>query len=125
MLRFGSLASRICMLAALFGGEALLATLLLDGAAPTPKGSWLAAMIHSWGAWVARFGIAFSVLFATFAFLRYKSELKSVSAAAACKPIRWSLLAAHFAAMGLFSLASISVYGDRLPVHDPNLVAAG
>src|ERR1017187_7711421 len=125
MLRFGSLASRICMLAALFGGEALLATLLLSGEGPTPKGSWLAAAIHSWGAWVARFAIAFSVLFATFAFLRYKSELKSIPAPAGCERIRWSLLAAHFAAIGLFSLASLGVYGDRLPVHDPNLVAAG
>src|SRR5271154_847911 len=112
------------MLVLLFGAEALVATLFLDGAAPVAKGSWLAVLIHSWGAWVARFGIAFSALFATFAFLRYKAELESFCAAAAGEPIRWSLLAAHFAAIGLFSFTSIGVYGDRLPALDPNLVAA-
>jgi exosortase E/protease (VPEID-CTERM system) len=124
MPRFGALAARISMLAVLFGGEALVATLLLDGATPVPKGAWLAALIHTRGAWVSRFGVAFSALFATFAFLRYKAELKSLSAAAARDRIRWSLLAAHFAAIGLFSLASTGVYGDRLPAYNPNLVSA-
>ncbi len=111
-------------MAALFGGEALVATVLLDGATPIPGGSWLAALIHSWAPRVARFAIAFSALFATFAFLRFRAELKSISAAA-CERIRWNLLAAHFAAIGLFSLTSASVYGDRLPALDPNLAAAG
>ena len=101
-----------------------MATLLLDGASPGPKGSWLIVLIHTRGAWVSRFAVAFSALFATFAFLRYKTELKPVSAAAARAPIRWSWLAAHFAAIVVFSRASIGVYGDGLPGLDPNLIAA-
>jgi exosortase E/protease (VPEID-CTERM system) len=112
------------MLAVLFSVEALAATLLLDGATPVPQGSWLAALIHSWGASAARFSIAFSALFATFAFLRYKSELTSISAAPAREPIRWSLLAAHVAAIALFAVASLVVYGNRISVPIPNLVAS-
>ncbi len=124
ILRFGSLAARVSLLAVLLGGEVLLATLLLDGATAAPKGSWLSAEIHSHGAWVGRYAVAFSALFTTFALLRYKSELKSVSAAVALDRIRWSALAAHFAAAGLFSVASVGVYGDGLPAYNPNLVAA-
>jgi exosortase E/protease (VPEID-CTERM system) len=120
---FRSLAGRISMLAVLFGGEALEASLLFDGATPVPSGAWLAALVHSWGSPVARFAIAFAALFATFAFLRYKSRLKSISTALG--PIRWGLLAAHFAAIGLFWVASIGVYGDRLSAHDSNLAAVG
>jgi exosortase E/protease (VPEID-CTERM system) len=123
MLRLSPLAARISILVVLFSVEALAATLFLDGAAPVPQGAWLAAAIHTWGASAARFGIAFSALFATFAFLRYHSELKSLSSAPSGQ-IRWSLLAAHFAAIGWFALASFVVYGDRFPVRTPNLVSA-
>ena len=63
-------AARIFLLAVLFGGEAFLATLQFDGATPVPSGAWIAALVHSWGPSVARFAIAFSALFATFAFLQ-------------------------------------------------------
>jgi exosortase E/protease (VPEID-CTERM system) len=119
---FYVLAVRVSILAVLFAGEALLATLFLDGAAPVPRGSWLAASIHSWGPQVARFAIAFSALFLTFTFLRFKKELRSVSASVREAP-RPGLLVAHFAAIALFATASMSVYGDRLPGVDPNLAA--
>jgi exosortase E/protease (VPEID-CTERM system) len=108
----------------LFSGEVLLATLYLDGATPAPQGSWLAAAIHTRGAWVGRFAVAFSALFATFAFLRFKAELKSLSDAVAHESIRRSALAVHFAAAILFAVASTGVYGDGLRAFDPNLVAA-
>ena len=108
----------------LFGGEVLLATLYLDGAAPAPQGSWLAAAIHTRGAWAGRFAVAFSALFATFTFLRYKAELKQLSEAVAHERIRLSALAAHVASAGLFAVASTGVYGDGLRAFDPNLVAA-
>lgn len=117
-------AARIFLLAVLFGGEAFLATLQFDGATPVPSGAWIAALVHSWGPSVARFAIAFSALFATFAFLRNQSELKATSAAVAPEPVRWVLLVAHFAAMGIFSLTSLGVYGNGLTARDSNLAAA-
>ena len=77
---FRSLAARIFLLAVLFGGEAFVATLRFDGTTPVPSGAWITSLIHAWAPLVARFAIAFSALFATFALLRYKAELKSISA---------------------------------------------
>jgi len=118
-----SFAVRMFALCVLFGGEAFIATLLLDGAAPVASGAWIASGIHSWGPSIARFAIAFSALFATFSFLRYRAQVQSLSAIAALQPMRWSLLAVHFVAMGLFSLASIGVYSDRWTARDSNLAA--
>jgi len=120
---FRSLAARIFLLAVLFGGEAFVTTLRFDGATPVPSGAWITLLIHSWGPLVARFAIAFSALFATFALLRYRSELRSISAALAAEPVRWILLIVHFAAMGVFALASLRVYGEGLTAHESNLAA--
>jgi exosortase E/protease (VPEID-CTERM system) len=122
-LHIRSLAARIFLLAVLFGGEAFVATLRFDGEIPVPSGAWIVALVHSWGPSIARFAIAFSALFATFAFLRNKSELKAISAAVAPEPVRWVLLVLHFAAMGIFSFTSQGVYGNALTARDSNLAA--
>lgn len=112
------------MLAALFAGEALIATTLLDTDARIPRGAWLAELILNQGSAAARFCIAFSALFATFAFLRYQPALKSNSAAAAGARFGSGLLAAHFGSLGLFAVTSLSVFGNHLPKVNPNLAGA-
>jgi exosortase E/protease (VPEID-CTERM system) len=123
MNRLRFLIARISLLATVFAGEALVATLFLDGATAVPSGSQLAGLIHSWGPSIARFAIAFSVLFATFTFLRYKPALKSLSPMVAGEPFRGTFFVAHCGAIGLFCLASMSVYGDHLPALNPSLAA--
>lgn len=107
----------------LFSAEALTASLLLDGTLPAPPGAWLTALIRAWGPTAARFAIAFSVLLATFAGLRYRAAVKPVLVSAANAPVRATWLAVHGAAMGLFALASTHVYGAGFSAVDSNRAA--
>ena len=117
-----ALSGRVAAMVALLTLEALAATLLFDGDRPVPDGAWLATAIHVWGASIARFAIAFSVIFATFAFLRHGSALHSIESPE--EPIRYSVLGAHIAATVTFFATSRVVYGGRDVPLDANLAGA-
>ena len=121
--RSSSLWIRLGLFAVLAAAEALAATFFLDGATPAPPGSWLAVFIHVWGPSVARFGIAFLGIFATFTWLRYQLEIQSLSAAE-IGAIRWSFAGLHVVALATFGVASASVYGDHLRGIDPTVAAS-
>ena len=111
---WGGATVRLAALAALLGAEALVTTILVDGATPVPRGAWLTLFVHQWGARVARGLIAFSVLFATFAYVRFPGAWARIWAEAAKVPVRWVLLGAHAALMALFALLTAGVYGTGL-----------
>ena len=111
------------MLVALFLGEALVASLLLDGDAPVARAAWLAVLVHSWGGWVARLAIASCAIFVTFSFLRYQPALRSLAARAG-EPFRWGWLGLHFASIAIFSLASLGVFpAVPMPARESDMAA--
>src|SRR5215468_8563931 len=86
-----------------------------DPRAPRPnpgdqKPGFLIAWIRAWGAWVLRFGIGFAALFATFAWLKHKAKLISLSATANQAPISRAALAAHLIAVAVFGSLSALLY---------------
>jgi exosortase E/protease (VPEID-CTERM system) len=108
-----SFSGRVAALVVLFSIETLVSPLFRGTTAQVyaPQGAWMTTLVEASAASVARFVIAFSALFATFAILRYRSEFRSVALAATLEPIRPGLLIVHLAAFGLFWLASPGVYG--------------
>jgi exosortase E/protease (VPEID-CTERM system) len=120
---FKSLSARICTLVVLFGVEALIAPLFRGGdSVRIAQGAWVTEFVHASAASVARFAIAFCVLFAAFAILRYRTELKSIATATSDEPIRLRLLTLHFVGIVSFWLASPGVYGG-VTAHDSNLAS--
>src|SRR4029077_12955667 len=89
------LAARIGALAVLLALEALVLSTLFDGGTRAPSGAWLTQWVHDWGPRIARSLMGFAVIFATFAGLRYKSELAPVSDDAVAAPFRLWPLALH------------------------------
>src|SRR5262245_51866843 len=80
------LLQRLLLAVALMGSEALMASMLLDGDALYQKPGFLPGVIREWGAWCLRLGLGFSALFPTFARLKYKVELISLSGSAGRAP---------------------------------------
>jgi len=111
------------LLTTLFCTEVLVASVLYGINAALPHEAGYYETIHTGGGRVVHFVIAFSALFAAFAFLRYRTELKSILTVPC--PIRWRLLALHLAALILFLFASVGVYGGRLTGNAAKLAAIG
>ena len=105
-----TLIQRTSILALIFGVEALVASLFLDGE-NLPRQGILVSLLRDWGAWTVRWLVGFAALFTTFAWLRYRTALAGVSGALAQSPVRPVLLAAHFAAIAVFAGASAVLYG--------------
>jgi exosortase E/protease (VPEID-CTERM system) len=119
------LSFRVFMLAAIFGAEAFVATLLLDGSARVPAGAWLTLVVHRQGALAARCGIGFATLFATFAYLRYGPQLTRLAKLATAEKIRIAYIAAHAVGIGAFGLLSMLVYNGSVSATMSNLASAG
>jgi len=116
-----TLIQRASILALIFGMEALVASLLLDGE-NLPRQGIPVGLLRDWGAWTVRWLVGFAALFTTFAWLRYRGALAGVSNALAETPVRPVLLAAHFVAMALFAGASAVLYGGghvQFPLDAP------
>ena len=61
------LAQRILILALILGSEALIASVLVDGASLAQKQGLLTASVAKWAPWVVRALVGFAALFTTFA----------------------------------------------------------
>jgi exosortase E/protease (VPEID-CTERM system) len=107
-----SLLRRILLLTLLFVAELILISVWLDTGSLVQRAR-LVEIIHDWGAWVLRGIVGFAAIFATVACLKRRGALNNISAQVAEFPIRWSLLAAHWAAMGTFSGLSFVLFGGR------------
>lgn len=107
----GSLARRILAIVFLFSSELVVVSIWLDGESLSPDG--LSGILRYAGSWILRGIVGFAAIFATFAYLRNKSELGKISAQVARTPIRWPLLVAHASTMIIFAGLSSVLYSGR------------
>ena len=114
---------RMLLLALLFVSEVIILSIWLDGASLVQRAG-LIGIMHDWGAWILRCVVGFPVIFLTFAYLRNKSALESISDQIEQAPIRWSLFAAHCSAMGIFVGLSFVLYRGGGSDSWANLLAA-
>jgi len=116
---FGLL-SRIFVLAVILAAELLVITVWVDGDELSHR---LTAIRFAgiWGSWILRGIVGFAALFATFAYLRNKTEIQRLSDEAAGTPVAWSFLAIHGAALGVFG--GLTFLLNDSPSFHPNLVA--
>src|SRR5215468_4050162 len=106
------LVGRILLLAAIFVLELTLVSIWLDTDSLVQRAQ-LIQMIHDWGAWCVRCIVGFAAIFATFAYLNYRSELTKTSDQISQSAFRWKLFAAHLCAMGIFTVLSFVLFGGR------------
>jgi exosortase E/protease (VPEID-CTERM system) len=103
------LPSRLAILGALFVVELLLISLWLDAEVLRGRGA-LAGLVHDWGAWSVRLGVAIVLGSLIFAESNAKRELRRISDGCAAYGMRWPVLAAHAAAMLLFLWLSSLIF---------------
>lgn len=89
--------------------ELLLISIWLDAELLRGRGV-LANLVHDWGAWSVRLGVAIVLGSLIFAESRAKSNLERLSTECSVSRIAWSLLAAHAAMMLLFVRLSSMVF---------------
>ena len=95
------LPARLAILGAILVVELLLISLWLDAEVLRGRGA-LAGLVHDWGAWSVRLGVAVVLGSLIFAESRARSEMKRISEGCAAFPVRWPALAAHGATMVVF-----------------------
>jgi exosortase E/protease (VPEID-CTERM system) len=93
-LRLGILATLILL-------ELLAISIWLDSELLRGRGL-VASLVHDWGAWSVRLGVALALGSLIFAESRAKNNLKRISDDCAIHPIGWTLFAAHAASIALF-----------------------
>jgi exosortase E/protease (VPEID-CTERM system) len=109
------LPSRLAILGALFAVELLLISIWLDAEVLRGRGM-LASLVHDWGAWLVRLGVAIALGSLIFAESRAKSKFRRISDQCAIHGIHWPLLAAHAAGMTLFLwLSSLLFHQSESP----------
>ena len=124
ILRSLGLAQRILFLALLFTSELILLSLWLDGAS-LPAAGILLPMMQTYGASFLRVVVGFSVIFFGFAYLRNRAGFHRISDEVVRLPVRWSFLAGHVVALGLFAGISSLLFGGSLPASLNDPAAAG
>jgi exosortase E/protease (VPEID-CTERM system) len=118
-----SLTQRILVLALVLGSEAVIASVFLDGASLAQKDGVLTGYLRTWGAWIVRAVVGFAALYTTFAYLKNKAVLSTLSVRVAQTPIRPGFFVAHFFAMATFAGLSMILYGNRFPQVPSDLAA--
>lgn len=83
----------------------------------------LSGLLAGWGAWTVKSIVGFAALFTTFAYLKHKAALTVLSEVAERSPIRYTLLAAHFAVLAGFGYLSAILYGRATPSLPLDLIA--
>ncbi len=89
--------------------EILSVSLWLDSEILRGRGA-LASIVHDWGAWGVRLGVAIVLGMLIFGESRARDQFDRISAVCAASKVRWSLLFAHGAAMTLFVWLSSIVF---------------
>lgn len=111
---------RIALLALLLAIELITITVWLDNSALIGS-QGLVGFVGQWGAWILRALVGFAALFVTFAWLKHRDALETVSGAISDSPVGLALLAGHVGLIAIFGLLSSLLYGS-----DPSaLVASG
>ncbi len=96
--------------------EAFVISMFLDGASLAPRSGVLVDFLRNWGAWATRWLVATAILFATFAIMRFRSQLdQALSSASTLTMPRWCL-PMHALAMLAFAYLSRELY--ERPVSD-------
>jgi exosortase E/protease (VPEID-CTERM system) len=103
------LPARLSILGFLLAMELLLISIWLD-AGPLRGRSTMATLVHDWGAWSVRLGVALVLGSLIFAESRARQNLSRISEQCAACPIGWALIAAHAATMILFVLLSALLF---------------
>ena len=101
---------RIALLGLLFVLELIPISIWLDGASLN-RANVVTLWMERWGASTLRSVVAFAGLFLVLGYLRAKPALLRIGEEASHRPVVWSLLAAHAAAMALFVVLSTQLYG--------------
>ncbi|HXK02650.1 MAG TPA: exosortase E/protease, VPEID-CTERM system [Verrucomicrobiae bacterium] len=117
------LAGRVLTLAALFGAETLIATMLCELPETAPGGGWLTHAVYLADSAIARGLIGFAVVFATFAYLRYGRDLAGVSQQVEREPVRGIFAIGHAAAITVFGVLTVLLYGQRVASSRLDLLA--
>ena len=86
---------RASLLAFLLILELLVFSAWLDNAS-LGRAVGFAWLIGRWGAWTARFVVAFALFFPIFGYPKARNSFQSISALVGETPISWRLLAGHF-----------------------------
>jgi exosortase E/protease (VPEID-CTERM system) len=99
----------LAILSTLFVIELLLISIWLDAELLRGHG-YIANLVHDWGAWSVRLGVAIALGSLIFAESRARTDLKRISEVCATHGVAWPLLAAHAAAMLLFVWLSSTLF---------------
>jgi exosortase E/protease (VPEID-CTERM system) len=111
------------LLGLLFVLELVLISLWLDGASLS-RANVVTLWMERWGASTLRSVVAFAGLFLVLGYLRAQNELLRIGEEALQRPVRWSLLAAHAAALTLFGALSPLLYGGSARGFQAGAIAA-
>lgn len=96
-------------LGGLFVVELILISLWLDTEGLRGRGM-LASLVHDWGAWTLKLGVALVLGSLIFAESRSKNDWQRIAAECAASRIRWTLLGAHAAFMIVFLWLSATLF---------------
>jgi exosortase E/protease (VPEID-CTERM system) len=113
------LPARLAILGALIVVELLAISVWLDAEVLRGRGS-LATLVHDWGSWSVRLGVAVVLGSLIFAESSAKNKLKEISAECAACPIGWPMLAAHAALMAVFVWLSSILFQQNVVVTFAN-----
>lgn len=106
------LPARLAILGVLIAFELLLISIWLDADLLRGRGP-LASLVHAWGAWSVRLGVALVLGSLIFAESRAKGNLRQISEECAAAGVRWPLLAAHAVTMIAFVWLSSTVFHNH------------
>lgn len=92
---------RLAILGGLFALELLIISVWLDAEVLRGRGA-LANLVHDWGAWSVRLGVAIVLGSLIFAESRGQNKLQQIAAECAALPVSWNLFAVHAGLMAVF-----------------------
>jgi exosortase/archaeosortase family protein len=103
------LVQRILILAVLFASELIVLSVWLDGDSLVLR-SGLIRIMHDWGPWILRLMVGFATIFITFAWVKYKAVVETISSQVAQTPVQWALHVAHCFVMIVLGRLSSLLY---------------
>ena len=86
--------------------------MFLDGASLPSNAGGLTGLLRNWGAWILRWGIGFTAIFATFAFLKHRAALAAIWAGAPAGGPIWLLT--HAVSACSFAALSAALYSGHV-----------
>jgi len=118
--RLLGLLPRLIALGFLFVAELLVLSVWLDNSVLIARGGIL-AFVGEWAASTVRAIVGFTAIFVTFAYLKHKSVIASLSIQVEQAPVNVALLVTHLLAMALFGELCRALYGNQLAAIPPGI----